>query len=854
MTRNHLLWALTAALVLLHAFPAAVRPAFAASGETLNTAADEISLDPSLRILLAGDPGRVPGAPDAGRGSARQLLPRSLQGALLEPDGEQIEVFLEARAALTAAPDQGVLRAVGGDLYAGRVSLGELRRMIDAGEVSAARLSRPVRSTLDRSTAHLGLGRLRRLDHGTGFFEGATGKGVVFGIVDTGLDGTHPDFRRSDGGTRVFRYWDQWVNSGPSPPEFLFGSEYTTRHIDTGLADLVDLTGHGTHVAGIAAGSGIGSYLSGADAPFAGVAPEATLIAVRSNFTEVGVVFGAQYIFDRAGLLGYPAVINLSLGNHFGPHVGNTLFERSLQELVGPGRLLVAAAGNEAARDIHAEMDLPPGEVGEVRLSFPGYDKEPTGFTFVLVEGWFPLANRYRFSVVDPLGEEVGSLVFGDLGREFASSKGLVRGWYTDDEGWGSLMVEIGDNPRSGRLATGEWTLRAEALSVTGEPELDFWLVTHSGIREGAFPRFLDHVDPNETIISPATAHRILAVGAISTRACWPSVSGQRCYPQPPVSGGVAFFSSRGPTPDGRRKPEIMAPGFGVVSALSRLVSPGAVSPEEMSGLSTPDGLYWINQGTSMAAPHVAGTVALLLQKYPVLSFEQTTQRLRSRGTPLVDWRSNEELVSLRTGEALMPIVDLALSEALVERRGVRLRWFVGKEREPTRYRIYKAFEETGPYFALLASRITGGNPYEILDTGLEPGRRHLYRLVAVDGHGLEEELDTLRVDIAGTPRPTLRAPDPNPARTGVSLGYFIPPCPAGGEFRVEMFDVRGRHVAEVDRGVFGPEGTEATAEWNLLTSEGTRPAAGVYFARMRLHFAGGGAPATETRRVVVLP
>ena len=135
---------------------------------------------------------------------------------------------------------------------------------------------------------------------------GETGAGVAIGIVDTGIDWSHPDFKNANGATRIDRYWDQ-ISHGTRPPAgFPYGVEFTQRTIDLGLADGIDQVGHGTHVLGIAAGNGRGSFQPGGGLPYAGVAPEATLIVVRSNFTEVGVVLGCRYIMARADALGIP--------------------------------------------------------------------------------------------------------------------------------------------------------------------------------------------------------------------------------------------------------------------------------------------------------------------------------------------------------------------------------------------------------------------------------------------------------------------------------------------------------------------------------------------------------------------
>jgi hypothetical protein len=314
----------------------------------------------------------------------------------------------------------------------------------------------------------------------------------------------------------------------------------------------------------------------------------------------------------------------------------------------------------------------------------------------------------------------------------------------------------------------------------------------------------------------------------------------------------MAAFSSRGPTPDGRTKPEVVAPGFGVVSALSAQILPAVLSDADRALRATPDGLYWINQGTSMSAPQAAGTAALLLQRYPFMTYEQMRQRFKARGAPLLDERSGETVVALRAGEALLPAVDLAMSEIDVVPEGVRIQWFT-KEQDPVHYRVYKGFDPGGPYFELASRNITGKNPFTLVDSRPDPGRHTLYRLVAVDAGGLEDELDTLSVDVLGSARPVLRAPDPNPGRTRTALRYSLPASPGGGTFGITVYDLQGRRVATVSRGAYGPDGVDGVAEWSLAGESGGRVAAGVYFVSLRYRPARG-ASGTEIQRIVVLP
>jgi hypothetical protein len=265
-----------------------------------------------------------------------------------------------------------------------------------------------------------------------------------------------------------------------------------------------------------------------------------------------------------------------------------------------------------------------------------------------------------------------------------------------------------------------------------------------------------------------------------------------------------------------------------------------------------------------MAAPQVTGTVALLLERFPRLTFDQAIARLVARGESGTDQRTGLPVQLLRTGAAAAPIVSLALSAADIRQDGIHVSWYVGKEQGNARYRVYKAFSEDGPFQAMSRLAIRGSNPYEVVDIDAEPGRLLVYRVAVRDEVDLEEDLDTLRVITPGTPEFALRAPDPNPARDRVRVSFYLPASPAGGKYCLEAFDVTGRRVRGVEERMFSGGGEERLAVWDLTGSDGRRVAAGVYFLRMTIEYANpaeagspGSAPPnphSRVRRVVVLP
>lgn len=487
--------------------------------------------------------------------------------------------------------------------------------------VRYAQLAMPARPELNSSRTEV------RADvaHGSDAppYPGVTGKGVVVGVIDTGLDLTHRDFRNPDGSTRVSYLWDQTDAVGPHPPGFVYGTEWTAAKIDAGLARERDTDGHGTHVTGIAAGNGRAADSPNPPYVYTGMAPEAEIVFVKTDFLESSLVDAVAWIQSRAGTR--PCVINLSLASQFGPHDGTAPLDLAMEALSGPGRILVAAAGNDALARTHAEAVVEPGASVDLPLVISPYNAYPGRFNDqVFLDSWFAGSGDLRFTVISPGGYEVGP-VGPDEDRQMATPEGTVyigNTFYPPD---GSRNVEIdmsdlnGDAPRAG-----VWHLRVRNAGV-GPDEVDAWIsmaflgAGAASVQWGAF------LDSRETLASPGTSNGVLSVAAYVTKTQWPRFGGGGCaYIQAPPLGSIAPFSSLGPRRDGARKPDIAAPGMAVASALSATAGPQFTFPCAI----TPDGYHAIGQGTSQASPHVAGAVALMLEKEPDLDFAAVKDRL----------------------------------------------------------------------------------------------------------------------------------------------------------------------------------------------------------------------------------
>ncbi len=569
-------------------------------------------LDPLLRALLAAqdEPALAPLLTE-------QVLPAlvaaSWTGTAVTPlsplplvQGTTLRVFLLLASPETSISTPGVrVYQKLGQIATADVALQTLTELVQDPKVLFAQPSRPVATSLDRSVAESGAPVLW---YGT---PPSVGQGVVMGVVDSGIDLLHKDFRYDPDGTgtergsRVLWLWDQSAGGGgPRPPwwgdqltEPTYGAFYSRTDLETfiarGSAPTTDTLGHGTHVAGIAAGDGSSSPLN-----LRGVAPGADLVVVKTTFFEDTVVDGVRFIFEAAQALGKPAVVNLSLGGHGGPHDGTSLFEQMIDALLDrPGRAIVVAAGNEGNKKIHVG--------GEVRTSTT-WNLVAESST-VSVNFWYTPRASYTVTVKAPSGETVTA--FSGLQRTTSTPSGTV--WIDN-----SALRD----PRNGD--------KTATVLITGASSKSTWSITLSpvvgggrvdGWVESPASGWFVEGDTNSTIAEPGNARRVITVGAYITKTQWTAVTGpQRADGE---VGALATFSSKGPTRDGRTKPDLTAPGGWIASAKSRAA--------QVSGwLSLPDGEHTMLVGTSMAAPHVAGVVALLFSRWPHLTWQEVQQVL----------------------------------------------------------------------------------------------------------------------------------------------------------------------------------------------------------------------------------
>ncbi|HYB67855.1 MAG TPA: S8 family peptidase [Candidatus Acidoferrales bacterium] len=555
--------------------------------------------------------------------------PVIIQGSI--PFAGPFSVLVQSQHDLSPADVQlletyGTVTTVAGPVAVVQISSAALAEISRLPFLIRIEKSYPLSVQLDKSVPDVGAPQVWN-EVKDPFGRNVTGAGVIVGFIDTGIDTTHPDFNFPNGTTKILYVWDQ-TTSGRPPSGFNYGFECTSADIQARTCPEKDTFGHGTHVAGIAASSGM------ATGNYTGVAPGASIIFVKSGYSVCNgdswtfdtnqILDGVNYMVKKAASLRMRLVVSLSLGGNIGAHDGTDPFELALDAFVKAGTPVVVAAGNAAEDQDHIDGQISPGQNTTFQLEF----KQTT--TDVAIDVWYSSQDKIYATLHAPDGT---SFPVQAVPRGITTSFGQLNTTAASFADGNELYMEVNStNP----LPPNGWSVSLVANQVHSQGLWNAWTDSSTCTFPGSV--FLQgngyKIDSQDTIGIPGTATDVVTVGAYVTKTSWVGMD-QNTYGRTDIPvGGIASFSSLGPTRDGRVKPDIVAPGEVIVSARSSAV------PQTQSD---PDRYHRVLAGTSMATPHVAGTIALMLQYAPnlqttsILGILRQTARLDSNTGLVVD-------------------------------------------------------------------------------------------------------------------------------------------------------------------------------------------------------------------------
>lgn len=411
----------------------------------------------------------------------------------------------------------------------------------------------------------------------TGF--NLSGKDVIVAIIDSGIDYMHPDFQNNDGTSRILFIWDQTLTGTP-PSGFYSGAEYNNEQINNAIESpnpyqvvpSMDTNGHGTAVAGIAAGNGRSS-----DGVNLGVAPQADIIAVKVGYKgyesfarSTELMRALKYVIDQAKKLLKPICINMSFGMNNGSHKGDSLFETFISEISAEWKTSIAVpTGNEGAAGHHYSGKIDTNQVKEIEFfTAPGIDS-------YYLSLWKNFADSFDVELIFADGSSTGVIGIENQTKTVRRPNAVVNVFYGQPTHYsGAQEIFVVVNSINAPLKAGITKLRLISQTIV-DGHFDIWLPTLEEVTDQTF-----FTEPSiyNTLTIPSTAAKVIRVAGYNDRV-----------------GNIAVFSGRGGLMSDQIIPDLAAPAVDILTTKT-------------------GGGYDTFTGTSVAAPFVTGSAALMME------------------------------------------------------------------------------------------------------------------------------------------------------------------------------------------------------------------------------------------------